>query len=84
MNSRPSDSCPSRYHLATTDINLSETGLTNGAKGMKLMTTCHGEYKTVLYRKKTIERPNGKNTKSKNFLKSVQNWCSELAHLKAQ
>ena len=25
-----------------------------------------------------FERSNGKNTKSKNFLKSVQNWCGEL------
>ena len=26
-----------------------------------------------------FERPNGKNTKSKIFLKSVQNWCAQLA-----
>ena len=25
-----------------------------------------------------FERPNGKNTKSKKFLKSVQNWCAQL------
>ena len=25
-----------------------------------------------------IERPNGKNTKSKIFLKSVKNWCGQL------
>ena len=25
-----------------------------------------------------VERPNGKNTKSKNFLKSFQNWCVQL------
>ena len=41
---------------------------------------------TALYRKKTsnqaphlkLDRPNGKNTKSKKILKSVQNWLGEL------
>ena len=26
-----------------------------------------------------FERPNGENTKSKTFLKSVKNWCGQLA-----